>query len=106
MARCTACYIATRARNAGVEHEPCPVHTPGMTVRLTARESVPVADLAAASLACRRYIAESGLGGSEWRGGAVHDGKRLVARVSYNGRVWGPGPWAPGQSPLLEPSDH
>ncbi len=32
------------------------------------------------------------------------DAHRLVARVSWNGKVWPPGPWAPGQTPLYAPA--
>lgn len=48
-----------------------------------------VVSLAEASKACRQYIDEHGLGGGQWTGGDVltKDGA-LVARVSYNGRIW------------------
>lgn len=51
---------------------------------------VPVADLAAASRACREFIVEHDLGASTWRGGRVVEAgtKKVVATVSYNGRVW------------------
>ena len=45
----------------------------------------------------------SGFGAS-----AVPDGRivtasgRLVARISYNGRVWPPEPWHAGQRPLFD----
>ena len=29
---------------------------------------------------------------------------RVVARVSWNGRVWAAKPWAPGDAPLYDPS--
>ena len=53
-------------------------------------DSVPVADLAAASRACREFIEEHDLGASGWRGGTVVDAatKQAIATVSYNGRVW------------------
>jgi hypothetical protein len=51
----------------------------------------PVASLADASATCRRYIEHHQLGGGNWTGGLVLDGEsRIVARVSYNGRVWSP----------------
>ena len=51
---------------------------------------LPVADLDAASRACRRFIEKHDLGASAWRGGQVvaADTKKTVANVSYNGRVW------------------
>ncbi len=50
---------------------------------------VPVADLEAASAACRQYIKAHGLGGGNWTGGEVRDmDGTVVAEVSYNGRIW------------------
>lgn len=43
-----------------------------------------------ASEACRRFIDENQLGGGNWSGGDVFSEGNLVARVSYNGRVWRP----------------
>ena len=43
-----------------------------------------------ASEACRRYISDNGLGGGNWTGGDVTSEGKVVARVSYNGRVWMP----------------
>ena len=38
--------------------------------------------------------------------GVVRDATgSVVARVSYNGRVWGPGPWRSGAEPILEATD-
>ena len=55
-------------------------------------EWLPVPDLAAASRAVREFIETNDIGGSTWRGGRVVDAgtKKLVANVSYNGRVWLP----------------
>lgn len=51
---------------------------------------VKVECLASASKACRKYIEDNALGGGNWIGGSIsHDGK-VVAQVSYNGRVWYP----------------
>lgn len=49
-----------------------------------------VATLAEASAACRAYICETELGAGNWAGGQVRDAqtREVVARVSYNGRVW------------------
>jgi 8-oxo-dGTP pyrophosphatase MutT (NUDIX family) len=45
-----------------------------------------------ASEKARAYIAEYELGGGNWTGGHVfNDAGEIVARVSYNGRVWEPG---------------
>lgn len=59
---------------------------------------VPVNSLGEASSMARQYIAEHDLGGGNWSGGAVKNKQgKVVARVSYNGRVWtgeGIDPWA------------
>ena len=48
-----------------------------------------VADFEAASRACCAYIHLWELGAGNWSGGAVTDeAGKVVARVSYNGRVW------------------
>lgn len=76
------------------------------TVRLSARQNpdlpsrqdlprartVQVASLEDASERCRAFIAEHDLGGGNWSGGQVRDiaTGAVVARVSYNGRVWSP----------------
>ncbi len=50
---------------------------------------VPVESLQAASTACRSYIEEHDLGGGNWTGGKLVDGKGThVANISYNGRIW------------------
>lgn len=52
--------------------------------------SVAVDDFAAASAAARAYIERNGLGGGNWSGGDITQGRnsRVIAHVSYNGRVW------------------
>lgn len=49
---------------------------------------VEVPDYYAASKVCRRFINENDLGAGNWTGGDVIEAGALVARVSYNGRVW------------------
>ncbi len=60
----------------------------------TGGQWIGVATLADASAAVRADIERRGIGASEWYGGdagRVHDTCGvLVARVSYNGRVWDP----------------
>lgn len=46
---------------------------------------------------------ESGEGGSTFPDGIVRDGNAVLARVSYNGRVWLPGEWKPGDRPIYDP---
>lgn len=53
-----------------------------------------VATLREASEACRAYISNHDLGGGNWTGGDVFDADgKQIAHVSYNGRVWRPGPY-------------
>jgi hypothetical protein len=58
----------------------------------------PVASLREASLVVRTFIDSHDLGGGNWAGGEVYTlderfgtPKDLIAKVSYNGRVWEPG---------------
>ena len=46
----------------------------------------------------------SGLGVSQWPNGTVYDSGRIVAHVSYNGRVWAQSPneWTPDAAPIME----
>lgn len=67
---------------------------------------VRVESFAEASEACRAFIREHTLGSGNWSGGTVRSGSvrgRIVAVVSYNGRVWRPEPWTPESRPLWEP---
>jgi len=50
--------------------------------------TVDVDSMANASLICRQYIEENGLGDGNWTGGQIFQEKEQVAQVSYNGRVW------------------
>ena len=53
-----------------------------------------VPHLLAARNACLSYIEQYDLGGGNWSGGQVYDARGLlVAQISYNGKVWQPGPW-------------
>ena len=75
-----------------------------MTVAITRARSVKVASLAEASRVCRAYLERSGAGSSGWSGGEVRDESwEVVARVSFNGRVWPPGAWTPSVKPLFDP---
>ena len=57
------------------------------------RRTLRVASLADASKACRAYIAHFELGGGNWLGGEVKKAGTVIAKISYNGRVWEPGAW-------------
>jgi len=48
-----------------------------------------VGSLGEAADVCRAWIAEHDLGSGNWTGGVVRDDDRtMLARISYNGRVW------------------
>lgn len=49
---------------------------------------IQVASFQEASEVCRKYIDRNNLGAGNWDGGLVFKNRTLVARVSYNGRVW------------------
>jgi len=49
---------------------------------------VPVASLQEASRECLRFIAHNDLGCGNWDGGQITESGRVIAHVSYNGRVW------------------
>lgn len=62
-----------------------------------------VRDIRDASVVLQNYRDSTGLGSSALGEGYVHDNDgNCIARVSYNGRVWPPGPYRPHQEPLLE----
>lgn len=50
--------------------------------------ALPFGSLREASALCRKYIEEHDLGGGNWDGGDVYVKGTVVAKVSYNGRVW------------------
>jgi hypothetical protein len=53
------------------------------------KKLVRVKSLSEASAVARRFIYQNGLGGGNWTGGKVYDQHgKLVAYVSFNGRVW------------------
>lgn len=43
-----------------------------------------------ASKICRQFIETNELGGGNWTGGRVYDkkGGKVIAYISYNGRIW------------------
>lgn len=65
---------------------------------------VEVADYAEASKVARAYIEKNGLGCGNWAGGRIFDGGKVIARVSFNGRVWAGEKWVSGAKPLFPPN--
>ena len=63
---------------------------------------VEVASFAEASAKCLTFIRENNLGAGNWTGGALRasKGSKLLAKVSYNGKVWPPGDWKADVKPL------
>jgi hypothetical protein len=71
------------------------------------RSTPGVRSLAEASAKCSEFIAEHDLGGGNWTGGEVWERNpagdtKLIARISYNGRVWKADP-KPEVAPVAAP---
>lgn len=49
-----------------------------------------VGSIEEASDVCCNFIDENDLGGGNWSGGNVFRDGEMVARISYNGRIWNP----------------
>lgn len=49
---------------------------------------VPVKSFDDASRVCRAYIEDHALGGGSWGGGEITREGKIIAHVSFNGRVW------------------
>ena len=65
------------------------IPTSGLTFKIHRKPAVPVASVADAAAKWSQYRDETMKGVSQiGNGGIVRDGKRIVARVSYNGRIW------------------
>jgi hypothetical protein len=65
------------------------------------KKSFPVASLAEASARYQTFRG-SKLSSRISEGLVFDDAGVEVARVSYNGRVWAPGPWVSGREPIME----
>lgn len=66
------------------------------------RHRVPVATLAEASRVCLAFTARNHLGGGNWSGGKIREGGKVIAHVSYNGRVWEGDQWKSAATPIYE----
>jgi hypothetical protein len=66
-----------------------------MTLTIHGRLTCDVADLIAASAAYAQARELSGKGASQFPEGKITEGGQLIARVSYNGRVWAVDPAKP-----------
>lgn len=63
-----------------------------------------VASYAEASRVVREEIDATGVGGTEWAShcaGLIRVDGKVVAHVSYNGKVWPGRKWKPGVAPIV-----
>lgn len=52
-------------------------------------KTVTVKSFKEASKVCQKFIEDNDLGGGNWDGGLIlDDNNKVIAHVSYNGRVW------------------
>ena len=70
---------------------------------LSPTQRIEVRDFADASEVCRAYIAKYDLGSGNWTDAIIRQGKRRIARVSYNGRVWPVAEWNSDIRPVYDP---
>ena len=73
-----------------------------LVVRQPGFPDVPARDWADASRCYCDRRDRHGLGASEFPEGELAIGNRVIARISYNGRIWPAGPWHPGDKPLYD----
>jgi hypothetical protein len=90
-------------RNYRITLRSCPNPDHGETLPPKPRLVV-LGDLNDVLAAGRSYNKD--IGGGNWSGGRIdirHDKSWIpFAKMSYNGRVWPPGPWTPTTRPLFE----
>ena len=73
-----------------------------MHLAIDHRGAWPVVSFEEASAIYTRERSRTGLGASSWPDGWIMVDNLPISRVSYNGRVWRPGPWTPGDVPITE----
>lgn len=74
-----------------------------MILAIGNRTTLNVRDFAHASAEYARERDASGEGASTFPAGRIMQSGRKIARLSYNGRVWGPKP-VDGERPLYDPA--
>jgi hypothetical protein len=74
-----------------------------MILKIGNRAVVEVASFEHASRIYAQYRDASLEGASSFPDGVIVDGTRIIARVSYNARVWPPGKRTEDQTPLFDP---
>lgn len=76
-----------------------------MQLHMEGFNPVTVADFAQASRIYGERRDESGEGASTFADGAVLDDRGVrIGRISYNGRIWAPGPFKPNDTPIWDNS--
>ncbi|MHA6767672.1 hypothetical protein [Sphingobium ummariense] len=73
-----------------------------LLVRQAGFPDLPARDWAEVSCCYGERRDRSGLGASEFPEGEIIIGDTVIARISYNGRIWLAGPWRPGDKPLYD----
>jgi hypothetical protein len=66
---------------------------------------VPFKTLNEASVAYRAFIEQNGLGSRDAGACYIRDGGKVVAHVSYNGKVWAGKEWDGKAEPLFVPGE-
>ncbi len=76
-----------------------------MTLQLIipGRADLKAADIIEASRLYADARDASGEGFRTWPDGSVFRNGAKVARISYNAKVWQPGKWTPGRTPIFNP---
>jgi hypothetical protein len=74
-----------------------------MILKIGNRVSIEVSSFEDASHLYAQYRDASLEGASTFPDGTILHGTRIVARISYNAKVWPPTRWSPGQAPLSNP---
>jgi hypothetical protein len=74
-----------------------------MILKIGNRASIQVASFQQASQVYAQYRDASLEGASTFPDGAILDGTRTIARISYNAKVWPPAKWIPARAPLFNP---
>jgi hypothetical protein len=60
----------------------------GQYAPLSPTKLLTIATLKDATRVCLIYINAWNLGGGNWDGGQIYEGKKQIASISYNGRIW------------------
>ena len=73
-----------------------------MKLKMSGYPDTEVAHFKAASDLFAQRRDESGLGASHFPEGLIYENEDRIARISYNGRIWAPGPYTLEAKPLYD----